>query len=207
MAESILSASNVLLYGRELDDLKIDTQVQIPDPLDDSAKPPDIRPHQLGRGANRFLRNQIDQPDARLARIYGFSYEGRYYDLAAPAIFLVHGPGAVAERGVTAVGHEKSSRGPDIADRSGSGAQEHAFSEDIKVWAYDRNDFSIRMDIDTGSIEQILLEAELAVESGPAQQSGARVSGARARGARVAGGRVGGGRVGGGRVGGRSDGD
>jgi hypothetical protein len=36
-----------------------------------------------------------------------------------------------------------------------------SFSEKMKVWAYDKGDFSIRMDVRTGPLEQILLEAEI----------------------------------------------
>lgn len=218
MAESLLSTTNVLLYGRVLDDLQI-AHPEVPSPFHDgpAADCPGVEVHQQGLGANRFLREQLEHRgpedvdeeerdfDARLARIYGFSYEGQYFDLAVPAIFLVHGEGAIAERPVG--DRPRASRAPEVADRSGTGAQEHSFSDDMRVWSYDKGDFSLRMDVDAGPLDQILLEAELALETAQAQHSGARVSGARARGARVGGGRVGGGRVGGGRVGGRGDGD
>ena len=63
-------------------------------------------------------------------------------------------------------------------------------TEDIKVWSYDKGDYSIRMDIETGTLAQILLEAELDEESIEAFSSrqrarvsgqGVRVSGQRAR--------------------------
>ena len=53
--------------------------------------PPPPPPPRLG--GNNFLQAQLASPGARLARIYAFSYEGHYYDLGTPAIFLVHGPG------------------------------------------------------------------------------------------------------------------
>ena len=35
------------------------------------------------------------------------------------------------------------------------------FSSDIRVWEYDRGDFSLRLDIDSGPLERILIDAEL----------------------------------------------
>ena len=36
-------------------------------------------------GANQSLRRQLDDPQAGFARIYGFSFEGHYYDLPKPS--------------------------------------------------------------------------------------------------------------------------
>ena len=44
-------------------------------------------------------------------------------------------------------------------DARGVAASASEFSSDIRVWAYDKGDFSIRMDVETGALEQILLEA------------------------------------------------
>jgi hypothetical protein len=35
------------------------------------------------------------------------------------------------------------------------------FADDIRFWSYDKGDFSIRMDVSTGTLEDILLEAEV----------------------------------------------
>lgn len=118
MPETLLSPSNILLYGRELVDLQIVNPPPPPSgsppnnnppssglPLDDvqppgggdgpdgpaGTLPPPPPPPRLG--SNNFLQAQLASPGARLARIYAFSYEGHYYDLAAPALFVVHGPG------------------------------------------------------------------------------------------------------------------
>ena len=197
MAESLLSPTSILLYGRVLHDLQI-IHPQVPYPYHDPppAAAPNVEVHSQALGANRFLRDQLESSNAQLARIYGFSYEGVYYDLPVPAIFLVHGPGAIAERQHAGATDRWGTR-PDTTDRTGVGAEKHSFSEDIMVWSYDKGDFSIRMDVETGPLEQILLEAELAFEAAQAQQSGARVSGARARGARARGARAAGARVGG----------
>ena len=202
MAETLLSISEVLLYGREMADIKFNY-----------AKPPKTQnagetcdePPRPGRDAdlNSHFENQLSTDSQefspRFARIYGFSFEGRYYDLDAPIIMLVHGDGIIAELPAS---DARAARAPESPDKSGSAAQDHSFADDIRVWSYDKADFSIRLDAMSGPIEDILLECEL----GAGSVSGGRVSGGRVAGGRVAGGRVAGGRVSGGRVsGGRDD--
>jgi hypothetical protein len=141
MSETLLSPSQILLYGRVVKDLKIEA------PGKDPADPSPV----VQGGANLFLQHQLgrvgkDELKPRFARIYGFSYEGHYYDLARPALFLVHGDGVKADT---------------LADRLGVAASAKSFTEDMMVWAYDKGDFSIRMDVQTGTFEHMLLEAEL----------------------------------------------
>ncbi len=199
MAENLLSISEVLLYGRVMEDLTYNYKQTVPDPKDseDNCDPP--RPGIQTGGNAQFQRQLAADPGGnfapRLARIYGFSYEGCYFDLDAPIILLVHGQGTIAERLAT---DPRAARGPESPDLSGNAAQDHSFAEDIRVWSYDKGDFSIRMDAITGTLEDILLDIELGHGSGSV--SGGRVSGGRVSGGRVAGGRVSGGRVAGGRV-------
>ena len=130
---------------------------------------------------NNFLQEQLKDPTSQLARIYGFSFEGQYYDLAKPALFLVHGPGEVADR---VVGTDaRYARAPEEADRTGVAAQGYSFSEDIRVWSYDTGDYSIRLDVETGTFEQILLDAETRLNKleGTYTGASARISGASAR--------------------------
>ena len=165
--ESLLSPSNVLLYGRIITDLKFER------PAKGKQVPPRL-------GANNFLEQQLQDPKAKLARIYGFSYEGHYYDLTSPAIFLVHGDGVDPEAPRPA--EPRVSRAPADADLTGVAGRTGSFSEDMKVWSYDKGDFSLRMDIETGPFEEILLEAELVAEEMQGYYSGQRV---RASGQRV----------------------
>ena len=72
------------------------------------------------------------------------------------------------------------------------------FADDLIVWSYDKADYTIRMDVDTGMFEQVLLDLFFGGDGGG--PSGARVSGARVSGARVSGARVSGARVSGARV-------
>ncbi len=198
--ETLLSASSIWLFGRVVEDLAV-TQ---PD------HNPFIGPRE---SCNNFLRNQLEcqhtdpEKSPRFARIYGFSYEGAYYELEWPALFLVHGPGQAAE--VAAGGGAAAAAGD--PSRTGLAESDFDFAANLMVWSYDRADLSIRLDVDSGSFEQILLE--LIFGGGGGSVSGARVSGARVAGARVSGARVAGARVAGARVagararGGRDDGD
>jgi hypothetical protein len=108
-----------------------------------------------GLGKNNFLQNQLTGPEPKLARIYGFSFEGQYYDLPRPALFLVHTSGDVLREGFR---FQRTT-----LDTAGVLAKEWEFSDsdaaDVRVWEYDKGDFSMRLDIETGQFEQILLAA------------------------------------------------
>jgi hypothetical protein len=152
-----------------------------------------------GRGSNmagnRFLENQ--RKGMVIARIYGFSYEGNYYDLPRTILFGVHGEGDLVTLESAPAPHP--SRAPRQPSLSGVGAADFEFADDIRVWSYDKADYTIRMDVETGMFEQVLLDIFF---DGGGGVSGARVSGARVSGARVSGARVSGARVSGARVGG-----
>jgi hypothetical protein len=199
MPETLLSPSNILLYGRVLTDLEftgLPVEPDINNPIDDE-QPPDPVPNKrfpvpkapARLGNNNFLQRQLDagvsdpKKKPHLARIYGFSYEGHYYDLARPAIFLVHGPGNDPEawRPDSTLPHARSDRAPADADRSGIARTATSFAEDMRVWSYDKGDFSIRLDPDSGTFEQILLQVELQTERVQTYYSGQRT---RLRGSR-----------------------
>ena len=185
--ESLLTPSAVKLYGRVITGLNINVE---------GAR------NELG--ANQFLREQLAVGvHPRLARIYGFSYFGRYTALARPAIFLVHGRGDPASpRAPSAILSEEDARGnnparpaidpapgpepaeipnavpdstppnnsarfnpgPNSVDFSGQAVKCCEFSSDMRVWEYDRGDFSLRLDIDSGPLERILVDAELGAD-------------------------------------------
>ena len=96
--------------------------------------------------AGAFLKDQLKAAEASFALIYGYSHQGQYYALAQPALFLVHGEGSPAGSSGTA--------------STGLAARDFAFESDIVFWDYDRADFSLRLDIDSGPLERILIEAE-----------------------------------------------
>jgi hypothetical protein len=140
-----------MLFGKLVLDLKI---------LQDSETSPPRDTHPRGIGENHFLRDQIEKiGDPRFARIYGFSYEGVYYDMPRPALFLVDGEGEP----VTAGGPpQRGARAPAKPSMTGLGAADFQFAADIEVWFYDKADFTIRMDVATGTFEDVLLEAQVA---------------------------------------------
>ncbi len=161
MPESLLTPSSILMFGRILSDLTLSGS--------SSAN---------SSGAS-FLSNQVGTSDAGLARIYGFSFDGQYVDLAPPAIFLVHGKGKKPEKSV---------------ELSGIPFTDEDFASDIKVWTYDKSDISIRLDPLSGTLEDILLASELGdmgsfagAQARGAQARGAQARGAQARGAQARG--------------------
>ncbi len=134
-------------------------------------------------GSNRQLADQFGG-DAGFAKIYGFSYEGRYYDLARPTLFMVHGEGEdVADDSLLGAAKDRPARAPRGSSATGVSSADFQFGDAVRVWSYDKADYTVRMDVETGMFEQVILEAELDEESIEAFYSGqrARVSGQRAR--------------------------
>lgn len=113
-----------------------------------------------------------------IARIYGFSYEGYYYELPRPVMFLVHGDGLPASE---ARGRTNRARAPGEPSRTGLGEADFQFSDDILVWSYDKADYTIRMDVETGMFEDVLLAAMLG-GSGGFDSAGMNARGMNARG-------------------------
>lgn len=194
MVETLLSPSNLLLYGRVLQDLKFKFIPPPDKPIDDtppsskgcdpdSALEPPQAPPRLG--GNNFLQAQLEENPV-LVRVYGYSFEGHYYDMAKPAIFLLHGEGSDPEafRPARNLPGARVSRAPADADRIGVASQDGSFAEDMRVWSYDKDDLSIRLDPESGTFAEILLDAELAADSFGGAFSGmnARSSGMNARG-------------------------
>lgn len=179
--ETILGVSSVYLFGRELSDLNI----VFDDPVDAD------RPKRKGK--NNFLVQQVRTSQARLARIFSFAFEGSFYELARPAVFLVHGPGDDPDVPPPEDKYARLARSPGRISRHGVGRHFGAFSMDMKVWVYDKGDFSMRLDVETGSLEQILLEAEVSqgddgsFDGGFGRSSGGRSSGGRSSGGRSSG--------------------
>ena len=156
MQENLLSPTNITLFGRVFP-LSVDT----------AALPAAL-------GANHFLRDQLahgvtdKKPDARFARIYAISYEGQFYNLSRPAIFLVHGngsdiPGAGLPVRAANSGSSTDQTGLAVTDfdfERSTGAGMGA-GHGIKYWEYDKGDFSLRMEVTSGTFEDILLGAEV----------------------------------------------
>ncbi|WP_245441835.1 hypothetical protein [Rhizobium leguminosarum] len=151
--ENLLNISSVYLFGRELQDVLLRGGATGP------LGPPQV-------GANNFLRGQLAARDATLARIYAFSFEGSFIELNRPAIFLVHGAGADPDNSPPRnangdIEYERLYRSPGSSGLTGLGSQIGALAEDIRVWIYEKGDLSMRLDVQTGTFEQILLAAEM----------------------------------------------
>ena len=201
--ETLLSPSNILLYGRVLTDLTFNYQSPGTDHPPVTGEYAKNAPPRLG--SNNFLQSQLNpgagQGDVKLARIYAFAYEGHYYDMPKPAIFIVHGDGTQADADRPGSGDgtqadadrpgSRVARSQPSTSHTGAAKMSSTSADDLLVWSYDKNDISLRLDTESGKLEDILLGATLGPDGG-AQVSGARVSGARVSGARVSGARVGG---------------
>lgn len=198
MPETLLTASSIVLFGRVVEDISISAR------KGNESHNPTVAGAKVRRSASH-LQQQLTRKDssdgksgkkgeaqARFARIYGFSYEGAYFECAVPVLFLVHGDGMKPSK--------VKVPGPDREDKK--------FYNGLRAWSYDRSDETMRLDIDSGSFEEVLLST-IGGEGGPgvsgARVSGARVSGARVSGARVSGARVSGARVSGARISGARD--
>ena len=137
--DSLLSSSGIRMFGRVIEGVTLD---------------PNVITASGAMGANRLLIEQLLQdatdPDkrVRLARIYAISFEGKFYNLPKPTIFIVH------------------TGGMDPQNNTGVAATtELKFETDVKCWHYDKDDVSLRADIITGTLEDILLDATLSPTS------------------------------------------
>jgi hypothetical protein len=189
MPESLMSPTSIKLFGRLVQGIKLDAAPDAP-----------------GLGANNFLLHQLSTKTLpNLARIYAFSFEGAFYEIPKPPIFVVHGPGiavgnwdlpstldqtGVAGRDWDFSGNHPNPR-PGPAARvaganqppAGPAPSPHPHT-DISYWEYEKGDFSLRLDVEAGPFEQILLQMAL---RGGGAVSGAGVSGAGVSGAGVSG--------------------
>ena len=163
MPESLLNVTKIILFGQTVYDVEIKT----PKKKDES-----------GRGLPRYFPS-----DARFARIYGFSYDGQYYDMARPTLFVVDGPGEELTEGQSSIAPSHPSRAPRAPEYTGVAVADFQFSDEIRYWTYDQYDYTVRLDVESGMFEDLLLAAEFASQDAAAQMAGAqaRVSGAQAR--------------------------
>ncbi len=155
LKETIHTSSDIVLFGRPVDDLA-------------------VAPNARGKGALKLEEKQF-------ARIYGFSFDGAYFEIPTPVLFAVKGDGMDADKIAVP--------GPDPLQKE--------FVGNLFAWVVTRSDETVRLDVETGKFGGLLLDI---AGDGAAGVSGARVSGARVSGARVSGARVSGARVSGARI-------
>jgi hypothetical protein len=108
-------------------------------------------PGRLERALRKVSYHKDDEDahdtHARFARIYGFTYEGQYYELPRPTLFLVYGPGITAEDDPASF----------TAQNVGVAAKDWKFASDIMMWQADDKDVSMCIDIESGPMKEILL--------------------------------------------------
>jgi hypothetical protein len=166
--ETLLQVSSIFLFGREIEDIVLN--------VTGFSAPPERLPR---GGSNLFLQKQLENSDATLARIYAYSYEGGFYELSKPTIFLVHGQGRDPE--YPPAQDVRATRAPGISEQTGLASQIGSFAKDMRVWAYDKSDFTIRMDVLTGPFDEVLLGMDVGGADPRSLGSMARSSGAMAR--------------------------
>ena len=174
MPELLLGHTSIKLYGRVIQDLKYSH----------------VDPTTMAASQNKFLSNQLldntgagNAALAQFARIYAFSYQGHLYTLPKPAVFLVHGNGQplyTTGDGASAA-HQHATR--TTLDESGVIAREWEFASQVKggeelyYWEYEKGDFSVRLDIDSGPFDQILLAASVSTSTALTSGEDLRLSG------------------------------
>ncbi|WP_299967417.1 pentapeptide repeat-containing protein [uncultured Roseobacter sp.] len=153
MKETLFSSTSIVLFGRHVDDLSV------------------------GSGSDTAAK----KPDGQFARIYGFTYDGIYFEIPAPVLMMVKGAGVKC----------------DTVPVPGPNPRDKKFYAELKAWIVKRDDETVRLDVEQGKFEDVLLSVGM---DGVVGVSGARVSGARVSGARVSGARISGARVSGARI-------
>jgi hypothetical protein len=121
----------------------------------------------------------VKQPQF-FARIYSFSYEGHYYRLPRPLLFLVNKPGIPVGGDRTEATKRNDDSGNPVngpsaglrqrgvrparfsAKYTGVEARDWDFSADIMVWAVDRKDLTVCLDVEIGNYQEILLDSMIA---------------------------------------------
>jgi len=173
--ESLLHASNIFLFGVVVEDIE----------LSDAVRSGRIAKLPGRKGSNNLLGDQFYRRNSKFARIYAFSYEGAFYELPWPVLFLVHGKGKQVSPG-NAPGN-LAARAPNNPSVTGLSAADFQFSDDVRFWSYDKADYTIRMDVETGMFQQLLLDVMFDGDGFGGGVSGASVRGASVRGASVRG--------------------
>jgi hypothetical protein len=153
----LLGHSKILIYGRVVEGITLDAAT-----AGDGSYGND-----QASVYSDLLRSNV--ADKKLATVFGFEFEGHYYDLPKPVILLVHGE-------------------PKSPNNAGAVVEsDPKLMEDINVWSYDKADFSVRLDVSSGPLEEILLEQAVDDSGVAAQTSAKRVSGKRVSGKRMSG--------------------
>ena len=136
LGEDLLTPSRVCLFGKEFTSLKFD-----PAGLPALAYRAPAQGVQLPMPPN-LSEQAVRQQDLRIARIYGFSFEGTYHKLPRPLLFLVRGKGVKAE-----------ANGQFQTAVTGMASKGFRFGSDVCAWHLDRLDTTVCLDLEVGTLQ------------------------------------------------------
>ena len=109
----------------------------------------------------RRIERKLRQKHQQFVRIYSFSFEGHYYRLPRPLLFLLSGPGQRPDEDRKAEGmferHVAFS-----TKTSGTASRDWQFGDDIRVWAVDRKDLAVCLDVEVANYHELLLNSMVA---------------------------------------------
>jgi hypothetical protein len=141
MRETLLAESSVWLFGRIMTDIVLNKDEEPNEAEEERQRP----------GPRGVLASVLRHDAAALARIYMFAFEGELFELRKPAIFLVHGEG------------KKPSDRRKLSE-IGLPFKREIIASDLRVWVYDRDDMTLRLDQLTGTFDRLLLDHEIGRE-------------------------------------------
>jgi hypothetical protein len=164
LVETFLEPTRIFLFGK-----RFPTLVYYPTPMsdrefeafnvpeaggDNNTGGPVKLPMPPGR-----VEQALRQAEAKgiFARIYGFSYEGHYYKMPRPLLFLVRGEGQARPPEEAGDGYRQFN-----TRFVGVEAKDWQFGNDIRVWAVDKHDIAVCLDIEMDTYDQVLLQSQAA---------------------------------------------
>ena len=228
--ETFFEPTRIWLFGKPFEGLAFNQEAMVPE-FSNYRVGPDGKLPMPPRRIERTLRRgrEADPPIPQIfARIYSFSYEGHFYTLPRPLLFLLYGrgtplappkqpaPGERKEkqragapapmRGATDEAADvvkerkrrnealKKGEEPNDEDQrkgpippqephpvsghvkfntkfTGIDARSWYFSDDILVWAVDRRDLGVCMDVEIANYQDLLLLPMQALSRGPGSRS------------------------------------
>jgi hypothetical protein len=142
--ETLFAGSTVLLFGRVFDGLSLVKEAK-------TGTPKGAPPVLVALQDRLKYRDGSGKLEPTLARIYGFSYLGNYHKLPEPTVLLVYGDGDPVPPE-----YEKAD-----LDQFGVEVKGETFTNKVQVWALDRADYTVRIDITPGWLADVLLEPGL----------------------------------------------
>ena len=129
MAESLYDVTKIKVLGRVMPEIVLHHPEQ---PEGTPAPSPSL------------LLEAAKKNNAKFARVYGYVYEGVFTEITRPMLLLVHGSGQTIDDT------------PSLIDNQGLALRDWDFSGDLRIWTYDRADFSLCLNIDSGPIGALL---------------------------------------------------